>query len=239
MGLTYDALFPGRFIKAGEMAGKPATLTIADVYLDHIEGEDGREKPQAVVAFRETKREWALNKTNGQCLRALFTDDVEKWLGRQVTLYPERDSSGMSDSGVCLRVLGAPHLTKPLEVQIKLPRRKPIKRILKPTGNGTVDLESGEVFDAGEEAPAEVFEPPPPEEENELDLVLGNVEPLHKAPPPITHQQLNKIAALRKAVNLYEAEWLSMLDGYRASAAGELTRADAELVIKALEERAQ
>ena len=44
MSLTYDQLFPGRFIKAGEMGGKPVTMTIKDVYLDTLEGEDGREK---------------------------------------------------------------------------------------------------------------------------------------------------------------------------------------------------
>ena len=28
MGLTYDQLFPGRFIKAGEMRGQPVTMVI-------------------------------------------------------------------------------------------------------------------------------------------------------------------------------------------------------------------
>lgn len=154
MSLTYDQLFPGRFIKAGEMDGKSVTLTIADVYLDHIEGEDGREKPQAVVAFRETKREWALNRTNGICLRALFGDQTDDWVGRRVTLYPERDTSGLSDSGVCLRVLGAPHLTEALTVEVKLPRRKPQKRTLKPTGkSGSKSTTSGETDYWPEDAP--------------------------------------------------------------------------------------
>lgn len=142
MGLTYDALFPGRFIKAGEMDGKPATMTIKEVYLDHIEGEDGREKPQAVVAFQETPREMALNKTNGQCLKALFGPQVDDWIGKRVTLYPERDTSGLSDSGVCLRVLGSPEIDRELTVEIKLPRRKPQKRKLKPTGKAKTSTET-------------------------------------------------------------------------------------------------
>lgn len=159
MGLTYDALFPGRFIKAGEMDGKAVTLTIKEVYLDHIEGEDGREKPQAVVTFSETPREWALNKTNGQCLKALFGEHVDGWLGKRVTLYPERDSSGLSDSGVCLRVKGSPEIAKAITVEIKLPRRKPQKRTLEPTGKDTppatppsrdTEAPSGDVDAAGD-----------------------------------------------------------------------------------------
>jgi hypothetical protein len=158
MGLSYDALFPGRFIKAGEMSGKPVTMTIADVYLDHLEGEDGREKPQAIVSFKETKREWALNKTNAQCLLAMWGPDSGDWISKRVTLFAERDASGLSDSGLCLRVAGSPDITKSVVAEIKLPRRKPQKRTLKPTASGKspakVDATTGEVgedfgFDEG------------------------------------------------------------------------------------------
>lgn len=139
MGLSYDALFPSRFIKAGEMNGKPVTMTIRTVYLDHLEGEDGREKPQAVVGFDEIKRELALNKTNAQCLLAMWGPDTDEWIGKRVTLYPERDASGLSDSGLCIRVKGSPDITKALEAQIKLPRRRPQTRRLVPTGKDTAE----------------------------------------------------------------------------------------------------
>jgi hypothetical protein len=153
MGLTYDALFPGRFIKAGEMSGKPVTMTIADVYLDHLEGEDGREKPQAIVSFKETKREWALNKTNAQCLLAMWGPDSGDWVSKRVTLFAERDASGLSDSGLCLRVAGSPDITKSIIAEIKLPRRKPQKRTLKPTANGKQPAKVDEDFAFDEEAP--------------------------------------------------------------------------------------
>lgn len=150
MGLTFDQLFPGRFIKAGEMHGKDVTLTIKSVYVDNIEGEDGREKPQAIITFSEIAREWALNRTNASCLRAMWGDDTDHWIGKRVTLYPENDSSGMSESGVCLRVKGSPDLDKTIEATIKLPRRRPVTRKLLKTkagGSGAFDAEAGEAGD--------------------------------------------------------------------------------------------
>ena len=133
MGLTYDQLFAGRFLKAGEFGGKDVTLTITNVYLEDLEQDDGTEKHQAVVSFKETKREWALNKTNAQCLVAMWGTCSDGWLHRKVTLHAEPDKSGKSDSGLCIRVLGSPELTAPIAMQVKLPRRKAIKRTLQPT----------------------------------------------------------------------------------------------------------
>lgn len=159
MGLMYDQLFPGRFIKAGEMRSKPLTLTIKDVYLDGLEQEDGTEKSQAVVSFEEIKREWALNKTNAQCLVAMWGRDSGDWIGHKVTIYPEHDASGLSDSGVCIRVKGSPELTKTVTAQIKLPRRRPVARKLVPTGKD----EGGATLDTDEwqgDAPDDKDEPP-------------------------------------------------------------------------------
>lgn len=136
MGLTYDQLYPGRFIKAGEFNGRPVTLTITSVTLDTLEKEDGTEREQPIVSFAETKRQWVLIKTNAQCLRAMWGDAVDEWIGKRVTLYPERDTSGLSDSGLCIRVKGSPDLAEPIEATIKLPRRRPVERRLVPTTNG-------------------------------------------------------------------------------------------------------
>lgn len=161
MGLTFDQLFPGRFIKAGEMHGKPVTLTIERIYLEELEKEDGTTKPQAIVIFREIKREWALNRTNASALRAMWGDDTDAWLGKRVTLFPEPDTSGLSESGVAIRVKGSPDIAKTITAQIKLPRRRPVQRKLEKTTAGKhdqdafaddappadVDPETGEVND--------------------------------------------------------------------------------------------
>lgn len=148
-GLSYDQLFPGRFIKAGEFDGKPVTLTIKDVFLDALETESGGEESKAIVTFEETKRQWVLIKTNAQCLVAIWGPDSGEWIGHKITLHAERDPSGLSDSGLCIRVKGSPELKKPMDVSIKLPRRKAVNRKLVPTKKAAADEPA---FDAEEPA---------------------------------------------------------------------------------------
>jgi len=147
MGLSYDQLFPSRFIKAGEFQGKPVTLTITDVQLEDLETETGATERKAIVSFAETKRQWVLIKTNAQCLLAMWGPDTDDWINHRVTLYPERDASGMSDSGLCIRVQGSPELTKTVTATIKLPRRRPMERKLTSTkkdvaATGLLDFDS-------------------------------------------------------------------------------------------------
>jgi len=90
---------------------------------------------------------------------AMWGQDSGDWVAKRVTLFAERDASGLSDSGLCLRVKGSPDITKSIVAEIKLPRRKPQKRTLVPTGNGktpvpeNVDEDTGEVFAFDEDAP--------------------------------------------------------------------------------------
>ena len=70
-----------------------------------------------------------------------------------MTLIPERDASGLSDSGLCLRIQGSPDIKSPITAEIKLPRRRPQKRKLVPTKDGRAD--AGEL-------------------DNELDAALGS-----------------------------------------------------------------
>jgi len=135
--MNYDQMFPSRFIKAGEMEGKPVTLTIDGVGREPMEREDGHEEMVVIVAFREKRKtgdpiEWRVNKTNAQAMFAMWPD-TDEWVGKRVTLFPEPDSSGMSDSGFCIRVQGSPDIDQTIAYQLKLPRRKPQQRKLTKT----------------------------------------------------------------------------------------------------------
>jgi|GEM_PF-1493289 len=198
MGLTYDQLFPGRFIKAGEMDGKPTTLTIKDVYLDQLEGEDGREKPQAVVAFEQINREWALNKTNAQCLVAMWGPDSGEWIGKRVTLFPENDASGLSDSGVCIRIKGSPDISKPITATVKLPRRRPVTRKLAPTqANGDGDRRSnGDEQGAATPPAAEPEIAEPDFIRDEAPLVDENGEVVGQPVKPVSDWQRTRLSGL-------------------------------------------
>lgn len=117
--VDWDELYPGRFIKAGEFKGKKPTLTITDVKVDELIGDKGPQV-KGVISFKETEKQWALNKTNGICLKEMFGRKVQEWVGRRVTLF-----ASTWDGEECIRVWGSPELADDREVTIALPRKRP------------------------------------------------------------------------------------------------------------------
>ena len=117
--VDWDELYPGRFIKAGELKGKRWTLTISDVDIDSLVGDDGKEKTKGIITFKETTKQIPLNKTNGLCIRAMFGRKLSEWLGKRVIIFP-----GTWSGEDASRVWGSPDIAAPMDVEIKLPRRK-------------------------------------------------------------------------------------------------------------------
>lgn len=123
--VDYDQLYPGRFIKAGELLGKKVTLTIADTDLEDLVGEDGKPKAKAIISFRETPKMLVACKTNGICLREMFGKSLAGWVGKRVTLYPDT-----WNGEPCIRVWGSPDIDGDVDVTITLPRRRPFKKTM-------------------------------------------------------------------------------------------------------------
>jgi hypothetical protein len=125
--VDFDHLFPGRFLKAGQLGtGKP-TVTIKSVDLDRLPSDKGGEETKGVITFAEMQYQLVLNKTNGLCLRAMFGREVARWIGRKITLY-----AGTWNREPAVRIWGSPELTEEKSVTIKLPRRTPFQHILHP-----------------------------------------------------------------------------------------------------------
>lgn len=127
------AAFKGEHIAAVEFDGKTPTLTIDHVKMLDLEDEKGKTKTRPVVYFRETKRGWVLNKTSAQALAALFTPETDGWTGKTVTLAAELVQFG-NERVLGIRVKGSPLLTEPVTFDLKLPRKRPRKVTLVPTG---------------------------------------------------------------------------------------------------------
>ena len=120
---SYDEMFPGRFLKAGLLLGKEHTLTISDVRIVALEGDKGVQD-RAIVSFDGASRGMVLNRTNAECLRAMFGSDVGAWTGKRVTIYPTRDRFG-SEEVDAIRIRGSPDLAAPVTAVVRLPKRKP------------------------------------------------------------------------------------------------------------------
>lgn len=123
--VDFDQLYPGRFIKAGELLGKKVTLTITDVELEGLLGEDGKEKAKAVISFKETDKKHVACKTNGVCLREMFGKKLSDWVGKRVTIFPDQ-----WNGEPCIRVWGSPDIEKEFDVLVSLPRRRPFNKTM-------------------------------------------------------------------------------------------------------------
>ena len=128
--MDFDLMFPGRFVKAADLKGKDVTMTIEKVVIDELVGDKGKET-KGIVFFVGAKKQFCLNKTNALCLKAMWGRETDQWHGKQVTLYP----TTFNDEP-CIRIKGSPALDKPITFELKLPRKKPRKVTLYPTGKG-------------------------------------------------------------------------------------------------------
>lgn len=153
--------FLGQYITAAEMVGKEPTLTIDRVTLEKVEsmkvtgddGEPGKTKDRLIVYFRESHsgRGWLVNRTNAECIKEMWGRETNNWIGHKITLYVTNVRVGPKmEPGI--RVKGSPELTEPRAFELKLPRKKPIRTTLLPTGKGKP------ISDANAEPPTETKE---------------------------------------------------------------------------------
>jgi hypothetical protein len=119
--VDWDELYPGRFLKAGELQGKQVTLSIASVDIDELESDQGK-KIKGVISFDRTPKQLALNKTNGLCIRSMFGRKLADWIGKRITLFPSQ-----WNGEDCIRIWGSPDIERDAETIVQLPRKKPIK----------------------------------------------------------------------------------------------------------------
>ena len=131
--VDWDELYPGRFLKAGQLGERKITLTIAEVVVDKLIGDDGKPKKKGVISFQGTEAQWALNRTNGICLLEMFGRKPQEWVGHKVTLYQGKVESGSQRGEPAIRVWGSPELERDRDVEIALPRKRPFRITLHAT----------------------------------------------------------------------------------------------------------
>jgi hypothetical protein len=94
------AMFPGSYLKAGDLQGKAHILTIDSL----VEEEIGEPKESKwVLKFVGKERGLVLNKTNTNAIADLHGDETDNWKGKEVVLYPTKtEFAGKSVD--CIRV---------------------------------------------------------------------------------------------------------------------------------------
>lgn len=135
--VDFDEMFAGRFLKAGllqtKLGSRTPTVTITDVELEEMPQDDGKTKDKGILSIRELPMQICLNRTNGECLKAMFGKLARDWVGKRIVLCIELDRDPASKGGKveAIRIAGSPDIESDVVATIKLPKRKPKDRLLK------------------------------------------------------------------------------------------------------------
>jgi hypothetical protein len=121
---SYDELYPGRFIKAADLKGKKVTLTITDIELEDLVGDDGK-KTKCLISLERSPKKLVACKTNGLCCKEMFGKDLNNWVGKRITLFED-----VWNGEPCIRVWGSPDIAEEFDVLVELPRRRPFKKTM-------------------------------------------------------------------------------------------------------------
>ena len=131
-----DLLHPTRFLKSSEFKGKDVTHVISDVVLEEMEREDNSKETKGIVAFSDTPKLLILNRTNSDCLKAMFGPETDAWRGKRVTFFPMPMVNPFTKENItAIRLRGSPDIAAPVAVSIKLRKRKASTMTMQVTGN--------------------------------------------------------------------------------------------------------
>jgi hypothetical protein len=82
--------FESKYMRGADLIGKEITATIKGVTAGEFTADDGRKHRKPVVEFNDGVKPLVLNRTNTASLAAMFSDNMEKWAGKKILLYPDR-----------------------------------------------------------------------------------------------------------------------------------------------------
>lgn len=120
--MKFSDMYHSDRIYAADFKGREVTLTFKKIVMEVLGKGSPSEEELPVWYFDETEKRMPANKTNGVCARALFGDESDDWIGHRITLFPTKDTSGLSDDGLCIRVKGSPELERPLKFKAHVGR---------------------------------------------------------------------------------------------------------------------
>lgn len=82
--MRIGAAFPSDYLKAADLQGRPAPVTISHVSMENVGGSD--HKP--VLYFHGKQRGLVLNKTNANIIASVHGEETDSWAGKRIELYP-------------------------------------------------------------------------------------------------------------------------------------------------------
>ena len=153
--VDFDEMFPGRFLKAGllqtKLGSRTPIVTITDIELETMPQDDGKNKDKGIISIKEASNQICLNRTNGECLKAMFGKRAADWIGKRIGLCIELDRDPSSKNGKveAIRIAGSPaarrtqkrrNTTTPPQTYTK-PRNSPISTWQRSSATSTLPVQ--------------------------------------------------------------------------------------------------
>lgn len=102
----FEALFDATYLRWFDIADKgDVTVEITKVRREEVTLRGGAKKMVPIVTFKGAKKEFVLNRTNGESIAELHGPKPSNWIGKKVTLYVT--TTNLKGKPVnCIRVRG-------------------------------------------------------------------------------------------------------------------------------------
>lgn len=84
----YEALFDSKFLRWFDIVEKgDVTVEITKVRKEEVTLPGGAKKMAPIVTFKGAKKEFVLNRTNGDSIAGQCGQKPSQWIGKKITLY--------------------------------------------------------------------------------------------------------------------------------------------------------
>lgn len=103
----YRSMYDRDYIYAFDLNGRDHVVIIARVQAGELTAAGGRKSKKPIIFFEGKEKGFALNKTNGKTIAAMYGNDTTEWLGKRIVIFPTTTSMG-GETVDCIRVRPRP-----------------------------------------------------------------------------------------------------------------------------------
>ncbi len=99
--MDYRSMYDREYVGAWDL---PGDATVEIVKVDCKELNNGKSKnKKPVLWFKGKDKAFVCNKTNGKIIAGLYGNDMDKWIGKKITLYATT-TNAMGETVDCIRI---------------------------------------------------------------------------------------------------------------------------------------
>jgi len=95
--------FPSKYLKAADLNGKSHDLTIREVKMEDVGGNNVEEESKPVLYFEGKQKGIVLNRTNTSAITFKYGEETDDWEGKALEVYPDRTPFN-GNMVACIRV---------------------------------------------------------------------------------------------------------------------------------------